>query len=130
MTRFTTPLISISRSLLCGAALLLGACGSGQDGKSAAPAAATPATPPVAASPAIQKIYDTTCSNCHGKPGTGAPQAHDTNAWAPRVAQGKEIVLGHIINGYKGMPPMGMCMQCAEDDFVAVTEYMSGVKLQ
>ncbi len=126
MTRFS----SISRGVLCGAALMLVACGSGQDGKSAAPATAAPAAPLVAASPAIQKIYDTTCSNCHGKPGTGAPQAGDAKAWAPRVAQGREIVLGHIINGYKGMPPMGMCMQCGEDDFVAVTETMSGAKLQ
>jgi len=126
MTRF----ISISRGAWCATALLLAACGSGQDGKSAAPATVTPAAAPVAASPAIQKIYDTTCSNCHGKPGTGAPQAGDAKAWAPRVAQGREIVLGHIINGYKGMPPMGMCMQCSEDDFIAVTETMSGAKLQ
>ena len=124
-----TGSISSARAALCGAVFLLAACGSGQDGKSPAPATA-PATPPVAASPAIQKIYDTTCQNCHGKPGTGAPQTGDIQAWAPRVAQGREIVLNHIINGYKGMPPMGMCMQCSEDDFVAVAEYMSGAKLQ
>ena len=125
-----SSLSSVSRLALLGIVSMLAACGSGQDGKSAAPAAATSAAPPVAATPAIQKIYDTTCSNCHGKPGTGAPQAGDAKAWAPRVAQGREIVLNHIINGYKGMPPMGMCMQCSEDDFVAVTETMSGAKLQ
>ncbi len=111
--------------ILMGTALLLAACGSGQDGKSA-----VSAPPPPAANPAIQKIYGSTCSACHGKPGTGAPQAGDVKAWAPRVAQGKEVVTGHIINGYKGMPPMGMCMQCSEDDFIAVTEYMSGARLQ
>jgi len=121
-------LIQISRSLLIGSALLLAACGSGQDGKAEVPAVA--AAPLAAASPAIQKIYDTTCQNCHGKPASGAPQAGDAKAWAPRVAQGRELVVNHIINGYKGMPPMGMCMQCSEDDFVAVTEYMSGAKLQ
>lgn len=119
----------ISGGFIAASMLLLAACGSGQEGKAAAPAAA-PAPPPVAASPAIQKIYDSTCSNCHGKPASGAPQLGDAKAWAPRVAQGREVVLGHIINGYKGMPPMGMCMQCAEDDFVAVTEYMAGAKLQ
>jgi cytochrome c5 len=76
------------------------------------------------------KIYDSTCNNCHSKPASGAPQAGDTQAWAPRVAQGKDTVLNHVINGYKGMPPMGMCMQCSEDDFVAVTEYMSGATLK
>ena len=124
-----TGFISASRVALCGTLLLLAACGSGQDSKPAS-AAAAPAAAAPAASPAIQKIYATTCSNCHGKPGTGAPQTGDIQAWAPRVAQGREIVLNHIINGYKGMPPMGMCMQCSEDDFVAVAEYMSGAKLQ
>ncbi|MDB5977976.1 MAG: cytochrome [Nevskia sp.] len=121
--------VLISRGFIAGSMLLLAACGSGQDGKAAAPMAA-PTPPPVAASPAIQKIYDSTCSNCHGKPASGAPQLGDAKAWAPRAAQGREVVLGHIINGYKGMPPMGMCMQCGEDDFVAVTEYMAGAKLQ
>jgi cytochrome c5 len=119
--------VSVSRAALLGTALMLAACGSGQDGK---PAAAAPAALAPAASPAIQKIYDSTCSNCHGKPASGAPQAGDGKAWAPRVAQGKDVVLNHVINGYKGMPPMGLCMQCSEDDFAAVTEYMSGAKLQ
>ena len=105
--------------------LMLAACGSGG---SAAPAAAI--APPPPASPAVQKIYDTTCHSCHGSPASGAPQAGDAKAWAPRIAQGKDVVLGHIVNGYQRMPPMGMCMQCSEDDFAAVTEYMSGAKLQ
>lgn len=120
-------MITITRSsMMLALGLALAACGQG--GNSAAPSAAAPLAP--ASNPAVQKIYSTTCSNCHGKPGTGAPQAGDTAAWAPRAAQGREIVLNHIINGYKGMPPMGMCMQCSEDDFIAVTEYMSGAKLQ
>lgn len=115
-----------SMTLVLG--LALAACGHG--GNAPAPPQAAAAPLPPASNPAVQKIYGTTCSNCHGKPGTGAPQAGDTAAWAPRAAQGRELVLNHIINGYKGMPPMGMCMQCSEDDFVAVTEYMSGAKLK
>lgn len=110
--------------------LVLGACGKG-----AAPAApAASATPQAAlaapADPKVAKIFGSTCRSCHAVPASGAPQAGDAQAWAPRVAQGKDTVLNHIINGYKGMPPMGMCMQCSEDDFVAVTEWMSGGKLQ
>ena len=108
--------------ILIGTVLLLAACDSDKESKLASPA-------PAGVAPAILKIYNSTCSNCHGKPGTGAPQALDTKAWAPRMAQGKEIVVNHIINGYQGMPPMGMCMQCSEDDFSALTEYMSGAKL-
>jgi cytochrome c5 len=113
---------------MSGLAMTLAACGGGNSGQSPAPQAAA-ALPP-AASPAVQKIYDTTCKTCHGTPASGAPQAGDAKAWAPRLAQGKDTVLGHIISGYRKMPPMGLCMQCTEDDFVAVTEYMSGGKLQ
>jgi cytochrome c5 len=112
-------------SITLALGLALAACG---HGGSAPPQAAAAALPP--ASPAVQKIFNTTCKSCHGVILSGAPQAGDTAAWAPRVAQGREVVLDHIINGYKRMPPMGMCMQCSEDDFVAVTEYMSGAKLK
>jgi cytochrome c5 len=120
--------IAMKRIIRAGTALcvlgLLAACGSGGGSASAAVA------PPPPASPAVQKIFDTTCRSCHGVPASGAPQAGDGKAWAPRIAQGRDTVLGHIINGYKGMPPMGLCMQCSEDDFAAVTEWMSGGKLK
>jgi cytochrome c5 len=114
--------IKFSTALL---ALALVACGHGENAAPAAPVALAPA-----ANPAVQKIYDSTCKSCHGSPASGAPQAGDAKAWAPRIAQGKEVVLGHVVNGFQRMPPMGMCMQCGEDDFVAVTEYMAGAKLQ
>jgi cytochrome c5 len=117
----------LQRGFLLGLGLLLSACGN-SGGGAAAPQAA--ATPPPPASPAVQKIYDTTCHSCHGAPASGAPQAGDAKAWGPRIAQGRDTVLNHVINGYKGMPPMGLCMQCSEDDFVAVTEWMSGGKLK
>jgi cytochrome c5 len=106
--------------------LVLAACGN--SGGGSAPATAAAAPPP--ASPAVQKIYDSTCHSCHAVPASGAPQAGDAKAWAPRIGQGRDTVLNHVINGYKGMPPMGLCMQCSEDDFVAVTEWMSGGKLK
>jgi cytochrome c5 len=116
------------KTLKIAAALLglaLAACGHGESAAPAAPAALAPA-----ANPAVQKIYDSTCKSCHGSPASGAPQAGDAQAWAPRIAQGRDVVLGHVVNGYQRMPPMGMCMQCGEDDFAAVTEYMAGAKLQ
>jgi cytochrome c5 len=116
----------LNAALLLSLGLSLAACGKG----GGAPAASAASTPPPAASPAVQKIYDTTCHSCHSAPVSGAPQLGDAKAWAPRIAQGKDTVLGHVINGYKGMPPMGLCMQCSEDDFVAVTEWMSGGQLK
>ncbi|HWU69273.1 MAG TPA: cytochrome c5 family protein [Stenotrophobium sp.] len=110
--------------LLCGS-LMLAAC---DHGNSAPPQVTLTKADP--ATPATLKLYNSTCHACHGNPSSGAPQQGDAKAWAPRLAQGKDTVLAHVVNGYKGMPPMGMCMQCTEDDFTALVEYMSGSKLQ
>jgi len=105
----------------------LAACGGG----SSAPAPAAVATAPaVAAAPAVMKLYEQTCKNCHGVAGTGAPQAGDTNAWSGRLFKGRDTILNNTINGYKSMPPMGTCTQCTEADFVALIEYMSGAQLK
>lgn len=106
-------------------AALLGGCG-----EDAAPPTArhTSALAPV--DPALAKIYDSSCKLCHANPASGAPQAGDAKAWQPRLAQGADSLLDHSINGYKGMPPMGMCMQCSEDEFLALISFMSGQPVQ
>ncbi|MGH8505838.1 MAG: c-type cytochrome [Stenotrophobium sp.] len=112
-------------ALLLYGSLTLAACGHGNSTQpQAVLAKAGPATP------ATLKLYSTTCQTCHSRPASGAPQLGDSVAWAPRLAQGKDALLDHVVNGYKSMPPMGMCMQCNEDDFTALVEYMSGSKLQ
>jgi cytochrome c5 len=124
--------ISLTRTataLAIVATMSLAACGG--DKSEPAPAASAEAAalaPP--ASPAIEKLYNQTCHNCHTVPASGAPQAGDKVAWAPRVAQGREVLIDHSINGFRSMPPMGTCTQCSEDDFVALIEYMSGAKLK
>lgn len=111
--------------------LVIAACGQKSADSGSTASSAAPATVAViSADPAVQKIYDTTCKSCHGIPASGAPQAGDKAAWAPRVAQGKDVVIDHAINGFKGMPPMGMCPQCSEKDFVALIEMMSGTTLK
>lgn len=107
------------------ASLLLAACGKKEDGGPAATAdvAAQPSDP------ALAQVYDGSCKLCHTNPASGAPLTGDHKAWAPRVAQGTDTLLDHTINGYQGMPPMGMCMQCSEEDFTALIEFMSGAKL-
>ncbi|WP_152223603.1 cytochrome c5 family protein [Pseudomonas sp. SCB32] len=122
--------MSISRTPLLPAALLalvglLGGCG--DDARPSAPVHSATLAP---ADKALAKIYDTSCKTCHANPASGAPQAGDLQAWRPRVAQGADSLLDHSINGYKGMPPMGMCMQCSEDEFLALISFMSGQPIQ
>ena len=105
---------------------LLAGCGAPKPPAAGESATAPAIASPVALTPELQKVYDGSCHGCHGVPASGAPQAGDPKAWAPRLAQGKEVLLGHVLNGYQRMPPMGLCMQCTEEQFVALTEYMAG----
>jgi cytochrome c5 len=107
------------RHVLCLCAVLIAACG--QDPAPPATAGAAPADARLA------KIYAQTCRACHGTPSSGAPQAGDRQAWAPRVAQGMPALLDHTVNGYKGMPPLGACMDCGEKEFDALIRFMAGL---
>ena len=111
--------------VLAASVSALTACGGGS---TPAPAVAT--APATTAAPETVKLYQQTCHTCHSLPASGAPQLGDAKAWAPRIAEGRETLLNHAINGYKSMPPMGTCTQCTEDQFAALIEYMSGSQLK
>ncbi|MDH4567433.1 cytochrome c5 family protein [Pseudomonas sp. BN414] len=118
-----------SRPLRIAALLALAGwlVGCGEAPESATPHTATTLTP---ADKALAQVYDNSCRMCHANPASGAPQTGDVAAWSPRVAQGVDSLLDHSINGYNGMPPMGMCMQCSEEEFLALISFMSGQPVQ
>lgn len=106
------------------ASLALVACGKKDEpppASAAAPAAAAPADP------ALAKLYAQTCAACHGQPGTGAPQAGVAADWTERKAQGMDVLVQHTLEGFKGMPPMGSCADCSEEDFRKLIAYMAGM---
>lgn len=110
-------------ALLFAATACLAACG---DKSAPAPSATAPSSAAVTpADPALAKIYQQTCKACHTNPGSGAPQAGDKKAWEPRVAQGMDVLLDHAVNGYKGMPPLGSCMDCGTAEFEALIRFMA-----
>ena len=109
--------------LLC-AVCALAACG--QSGSAASAPAATDQA--VALSPELQAVYDRSCKTCHSLPASGAPQSGDRAAWAPRLAQGEDVLLDHTINGFNAMPPLGACMDCDEAQFRALVAYLSSGK--
>ncbi len=103
--------------------LILTACGGGNaPGSTAAKAVAD-------ADPDTMALYNRSCISCHRGGAGGAPRTGDVAAWQPRLEQGAEVLLDHTISGFQGMPPMGMCMDCNEDQFLALIEYMAGAKL-
>ncbi|WP_411833815.1 c-type cytochrome [Pseudoxanthomonas mexicana] len=139
-------LISLTATL--AATLLLAACGGNQDSAPAtgetapaaeAPAQAAPAEAPAAAAaeaaPAVaaadeagKKVYGATCALCHASGLAGAPMPSDKDAWAARVAQGKDTLYKHAIEGYTGeagvMPAKGGNPSLSDEDVKAAVDYM------
>jgi cytochrome c5 len=74
-------------------------------------ALAIAATPPAGAAAAVpttgEDAFKQVCSACHGAGINGAPKAGDHAAWAPRIAQGKDTLYQHAIQGKGLMPPKG-----------------------
>lgn len=69
-------------------------------------------------------IYSTSCFACHGTGAAGAPKLGDVAAWAPRIAQGMDVMNDHAIRGFKGMPPKGGAMSLSDEDVKAAIAYM------
>jgi cytochrome c5 len=95
----------------------------------AAPASAAPA--PAAADAGKsdgKKVFDGTCNVCHGAGIAGAPKFGDKAAWAPRIAQGVNILYTHAIGGLQGksgvMPPKGGNLALSDADIKAAVDYM------
>jgi cytochrome c5 len=71
-----------------------------------------------------EQVYNQFCGTCHAAGVAGAPVLGDTAAWAPRIAQGMDLLWDHTLNGINAMPPKGTCMACSDDDLRAVLDYM------
>jgi len=106
---------------LTGLALLPG-CG---DGPSPAPAmeAASRALQPADAG--LAAIYQRSCASCHTVAATGAPLTGDSAAWAPRMDKGLDVLVDSVVNGFGGMPPFGLCMDCDVAQFEALIRFMA-----
>jgi cytochrome c5 len=50
----------------------------------------------------------------------------DADAWQPRLAQGRETLLRHTVEGLNSMPPLGYCMACEREDFLSMIDFMTG----
>ena len=75
--------------------------------------------------PDLAAIYQRSCRSCHTLATTGAPLTGDTAAWAPRMDKGMDVLLQSVINGFGGMPPFGLCMDCTPEQFTALIQFMA-----
>jgi len=134
----------LALTLAISAATLLAACGKKEEAPTPAattPAATTPApastsasaAPAAAASPAENTVGKATftkvCSMCHAAGVAGAPKPGDKADWGPRIAQGKEVLYKHAIEGFTGskgqMPAKGGSSALSDAEVKAAVDYMA-----
>jgi len=111
--------------LLALSAVLCGCGEQSQDSGSITEAASRQMS---ARDPAIAAIYDRSCRSCHTIAATGAPLTGDRAAWAPRLDKGMPTLVDNVINGFGGMPPLGLCMDCDADQFEALILFMAAAE--
>lgn len=73
----------------------------------------------------VEQRYAQTCGSCHNTGVLKAPKKGDKAAWAVRMKQGEATLLARVKNGYKMMPPKGLCNDCTDAEYKALIKYMS-----
>lgn len=117
--------------------VLLAACGQKESAAPApAPAASAPApapAAPAAAAPAAANsagsgVFNKVCSLCHAAGVGGAPKVGDKADWGPRIAQGKDVLYKHALEGFTGqkgmMPARGASASLTDDEVKSAVDYM------
>ena len=95
------------------------------EGEACANASVAPVTVATAGSGDINSNFNKSCATCHNAGIAGAPKFGDADAWAPRIAKGKDTLYASTINGMPpAMPAKGMCFSCSDDDLRALVDYM------
>jgi cytochrome c5 len=91
-------------------------------------ASAAPATPAQADDPG-EKTYKQACALCHGTGAGGAPMLTDRSDWEPRIAQGKDVLYQHALEGFTGskgmMPSRGGNVSLSDEQVKAAVDYMT-----
>ncbi|MGP8308024.1 c-type cytochrome [Vibrio sp. YIC-376] len=70
-------------------------------------------------------VYGTFCIACHASGVNGAPKIGNADEWGPRIAQGKDVLLKHALEGFNAMPAKGTCMDCSDDEILAAINHLT-----
>ena len=71
-----------------------------------------------------KEVYDTACTTCHAIALAGAPRFGDRLSWGERANEDLDHLVETVTNGLGGMPPMGMCMDCSQEELTDAVQYM------
>ena len=101
----------------------------GEEQASSKPTIDTVALPePVATALTGPQVYNSACIACHAAGLADAPIVGDVDAWAPRLAQGMDVLVRHANEGFNGaagiMPAKGGRMDLSDDEVADAVAYM------
>ena len=71
-------------------------------------------------------LLTTKCVQCHAVPGTTAPLMGRPEDWTSVIRQGEDATLRNVVEGIRGMPPLGYCSACSEQDLRALIRFVAG----
>ena len=80
----------------------------------------------------VDKIIKANCAMCHAGGLMGAPKIGDVAMWAPRISQGKDMLINNAIKGIRMMPAKGGNSRLTDEEVAAAVISMansSGGKL-
>jgi cytochrome c5 len=100
----------------------------GQDNSALKIVSTGPALPAAALPEDGKGAYEKACQACHGAGIAGAPKVGDKAAWGPRIAQGKDTLYKHAIEGFTGktgvMPAKGAHTDWPDDLVKQAVDHM------
>ena len=71
-----------------------------------------------------EEIYEVACTTCHAIGLAGAPLFGNKVIWGERANKDLAVLVETVTNGLGGMPPMGMCMDCSQEELTNSVQYM------
>ncbi|PKO25151.1 MAG: cytochrome c5 family protein [Betaproteobacteria bacterium HGW-Betaproteobacteria-8] len=88
-------------------------------------AAAVAAAPVASIGKSGEQTYQAVCAMCHGSGLMNAPKLGDKNAWSARIAQGKDTLVQHAVQGIRMMPAKGGNPSLSNDEVAQAVVYMA-----
>jgi len=74
------------------------------------------------------KLLAHNCVQCHARAATGAPTMGLAESWKTRNSADEDKLLRSVIEGLRGMPPLGYCAACTEADLRVLTRTVAGLE--
>ncbi|MBS1159483.1 MAG: Cytochrome c, class [Proteobacteria bacterium] len=72
-------------------------------------------------------VFNSVCAACHATGAAGSPKAGDKAAWAPRIAQGKDVLYKSALGGKNAMPARGGAANLSDDEIKGAVDHLLGL---